>query len=432
MRVLEHARALGPHNPAGMLEHRVTGPLGDIRWHVRVDFVLLDERDQPAEFETVARISPNSSSCGRSFADVKQASSPSSSVRRRASWRSIDGRIVLANARADAMFGYERGTLVDQRLEVLVPDRARHLHGQHQIDYFAQPRTRPMGVGLNLTGRRSDGTEFPVEVSLSIVPDDEDGLAMAFVTDISGRIEQDRQMRHVEKLAALGSMAAGIAHELNNPVGIILSRLEVMLLEGEEQHLAPESLVDLQVLHRHAQRLGHIAQSLLSFGRQRQLDHDAVDLAEIVEDALLFAGKRLSREGIHVLTTLDPGLPRVWGDATALEQVLMNLLLNARDAMPTGGTLRIETSLAPAPSGGIRLVVSDTGCGMSSDVLARLAEPFFTTKPAGTGLGLSVSYRIVREHGAEVDVRSEPGRGTTFTITFPPLPGRPPTADLHA
>ena len=209
-----------------------------------------------------------------------------------------------------------------------------------------------MEVGLNLTGRRRDGTEFPVEVSLSIVPDDEDGLAMAFVTDISGRIEQDRQMRHVEKLAALGSMAAGIAHELNNPVGIILSRLEVMLLEGEEQHLAPESVADLQVLHRHAQRLGHIAQSLLSFGRQRQLDHDAVDLAEIVEDALLFAGKHLSREGIHVLTTLDPGLPRVWGDATALEQVLMNLLLNARDAMPTGGTLRIETSLAPGPSGG--------------------------------------------------------------------------------
>ena len=103
---------------------------------------------------------------------------------------------------------------------------------------------------------------------------------MAFVTDISGRVEQDRQMRHIEKLAALGSMAAGIAHELNNPVGIILSRLEVMLLEGEEQHLAPESLVDLQVLHRHAQRLGHIAQSLLSFGRQRQLDHDAVDLAD--------------------------------------------------------------------------------------------------------------------------------------------------------
>ena len=172
------------------------------------------------------------------------------------------------------MFGHERGTLVGQRLEVLIPDRARHLHGRHQADYFAQPHTRPMGLGLNLTGRRSDGAEFPVEVSLSIVPDDDGGLAMAFVTDISGRVEQERQARHIDKLAAVGSLAAGIAHELNNPIGIILSRLEVMLLEGEDQHLSPESLADLQVLHRHTQRLGHIAQSLLSFGRQRQRDHE--------------------------------------------------------------------------------------------------------------------------------------------------------------
>ena len=432
MHVVEHARALGPDNPAGMLEHRVTGPLGDIRWHVRVDFVLLDERDQPVEFETVAR-------------DITERQLMRAELRKREAsiqalfeWAAegilaVDraGRIVLANPRAEAMFGFERGALVGQCLEVLIPDRARHVHGRHQADYFAQPRPRPMGVGLNLTGRRRDGAEFPVEISLSIVPDDEGGLVMAFVTDISGRVEQDRRARHVEKLAALGTLAAGIAHELNNPIGIILSRLEVMLLEAEDQHLAAESVADLQVLHRHAERLGRIAQSLLSFGRQRQRDHEAVDLADVVEDALLLAGKQLSRERIHVLTTLDHGLPRVWGDATALEQVLMNLLLNARDAMPTGGTLRIGTSLAPGLSGGIRLVVSDTGCGMSPDVLARLAEPFFTTKPAGTGLGLSVSYRIIREHGAEVDVWSEPGRGATLSITFPPLPGRPPAADLR-
>ena len=108
------------------------------------------------------------------------------------------------------------------------------------------------------------------------------------------------------------------------------------------------------------------------------------------------------------------------GDPTALEQVLMNLLFNARDAMPTGGTVEIETSTDPARPGAIRLVVSDTGHGMSPEILAKLSEPFFTTKPSGSGLGLSVSYTIIREHGGTVQVRSAPGRGTTFTILFPP------------
>jgi len=283
-----------------------------------------------------------------------------------------------------------------------------------------------MGVGLNLTGRRKDGTEFPLEISLTFVPNEAGGLAIAFVTDISERVGLEQQARRVEKLAALGSLAAGIAHEINNPIGIILSRIELMVVEGEEGGLAAEPLTDLRVLHRHAQRLGQIAQSLLSFARQRQRDYQPVDLTEIVEDTLLLAGKPLSRDGIHVLTTLDGGLPRMLGDATALEQVVINLILNARDAMPTGGSLQIETSRAVAERDAIRLVVSDSGLGMSAELLERLGESFFTTKPMGTGLGLSGSYRIVREHGGTVSVHSEPGHGTTFTITFPTIPGESP------
>jgi PAS domain S-box-containing protein len=420
-RVMEHVRRLGPHNPAGILEHRVIGLGGQVRWHLRVDQVLAEEKGQPAEFETVAR-------------DITEQQQLRAELRtREASIRAFfecategivgvnrDGQIVLANPRAEALFGYEREELVGRRLEVLIPDRGRPIHGQHQADYFARPRTRSMGLGLTLTGRRKDGTEFPIEVSLTYLPDEAGGLAMAFVTDISERVAHERQARHVEKLAALGSLAAGIAHELNNPIGIILSRIELMLMEAEEQPPATESVTDLQVLHRHAQRLGHIAQRLLSFGRQRQRDRQPLNLSEVVDDTLLLAGKQLSREGIHVLTRLDASLPRMLGDPTALEQVLLNLLLNARDAMPTGGTVEIETSTDPAQPGVIRLVVSDTGHGMPPEILAKVSEPFFTTKPSGSGLGLSVSYTIIREHGGTVDVRSEPGRGTTFTLRFPP------------
>ena len=144
-----------------------------------------------------------------------------------------------------------------------------------------------------------------------------------------------------------------------------------------------------------------------------------MDLSEVVEDTLLLTGKQLGRDGIHIVTNLDSGLPRVWGDATALEQVLMNLLLNGRDAMPTGGTLRIETGSASDQPGVVRLVVADTGIGMTPEVLAKIAGPFFTTKATGTGLGLSVSYTIIREHGGTVHTESEPGRGTTFTISLP-------------
>ncbi|HXJ78628.1 MAG TPA: PAS domain S-box protein [Candidatus Methylomirabilis sp.] len=414
-----HLGALGSAKPAGVLEHRVVGASG-ARWLLRVDQVLLDPDGQVVEVETVAR-------------DVTEQHDTRSELRlREATLRTFfksaaeaivgvdrDGRIVLANPQAEAMFGHERGLLVGQRLEALIPDRARGAHTRHQADYFHEPRNRSMGLGLTLTGRRKDGSEFPIEVSLTHIPDDSGGLAMAFVTDISERMARDRQARHVEKLAALGTLAAGIAHELNNPIGVIQSRIELMLmdLEGQEK---PESAADLHVLHRHARRLGRIAQGLLSFGRERQPERRPIDLNEVVEDTLVLTGKQLNRDGIHTVTILHDGLPRMVGDPTALEQVLMNLLLNARDAMPGGGTVRIESALGAAPDN-IRLIVSDTGEGMTPEVLAQIAQPFFTTKSRGTGLGLSVSYTIIRDHAGTVEVQSEPDRGTTFTITFPCL-----------
>ncbi len=144
-----------------------------------------------------------------------------------------------------------------------------------------------------------------------------------------------------------------------------------------------------------------------------------MDLSEVVEDTLPLTGKQLGRDGIHVVTDLDRGLPRVWGDATALEQVLMNLLLNGRDAMPTGGMLRIETRQSADQPGVVRLVVADTGTGMAADALARIAEPFFTTKAAGTGLGLSVSYTIIREHGGTVHTGQGPAEAPRSRSPFP-------------
>src|SRR5262249_46261951 len=160
------------------------------------------------------------------------------------------GRIVLANPRAETMFGYAAGELSTQSLDALVPDRSKGAHRRHHAGYFANPRSRPMGLGMNLAGRRKDGTEFPIAVSLSFITGGDGALGMAVITDTPGRLTQERQARHLEKLTALGSLAAGIAHEINNPIGIILSRLELMLMDAEDRRAPADLVEDLRTLLR--------------------------------------------------------------------------------------------------------------------------------------------------------------------------------------
>ncbi len=337
------------------------------------------------------------------------------------------GRMTLVNAAAERMFGYARSELLGQSLEILLPVRARPAHAAHRTDYFAEPHARPMGIGLDLSGRRRDGTEIPVEISLSHVESSGGGLAMAFITDITERkrvqaqLERQREVLYQnEKLAALGTMAAGIAHEMNNPLGIITTRIEVMLLDAEQQQLPAQVLEDLQVLHRASQRVARIAASLRSFARHTPGDRVPLDLNAIVDESLQLMRKPLAADNVQVVASLDRALPPILGDTTTLHQVLMNLITNAREAMTAGGHIRIETSPADRP-GWIRLLVADTGPGIPAEEISRIFDPFFTTKRTGTGLGLSVTYGIIQEHGGTVDVQSRPGAGTTFILSFPAI-----------
>ncbi len=230
-------------------------------------------------------------------------------------------------------------------------------------------------------------------------------------------VEQSQtQLVQTEKLAATGRLAASLAHEINNPLQAIHNSLQLMLsfqLEAEEQHEY------LHIAEEEIERLMGLVASILEFARPPQQEMRTTDLNEIVERVLALAGKYLQHRRITVQHDLGSGLPRLLAAPDELEQVFINLVLNAVDAMPEGGVLRITSRLAQ--DGRLAVTFSDTGHGIAPELLDRIFEPFFSTRDGGTGLGLTVSYNVVQRHGGEITVQSTVGEGTTFTVWLPAL-----------
>jgi PAS domain S-box-containing protein len=327
-----------------------------------------------------------------------------------------------------------RVTAWNRAMEVRYDVAAAEVLGREFFDVFPAARREAWGASLRRL-LEGDGEEFVLEgvahetlragrvvqnlKGTRLRRDGAPAGAVLLVEDITERVGLERSARQAEKMAAVGTLAAGVAHELNNPIGIISSRIELMLLDVESQPVHEELRRDLEVLHRHAQRVARIVQGLLSFARQAPAAQGPVDLNRVVEDTLLLVDKQISKEGITIARRLAPGLPAVWGDVNALQQVIMNLVTNAREALTGRGQIVIETEPL---ADGVRLTVRDDGPGMARETLAKIFDPFFTTKPSGTGLGLSITYGIVRDHRGTIEVDSEPGRGTAFALTFPPAP----------
>jgi PAS domain S-box-containing protein len=333
------------------------------------------------------------------------------------------GSILQVNPKAELLFGYPEKELVGKPIESLISGRLQDLHVRHRADYFDAPRSRPMGAGLDIAGLRKDGSEFPIEVSLSYVEGnccgEDNGAVICNITDITERRLLEREARRNEVLGSLGAVAAGIAHEINNPLAIVSSRAELMLTSPDSQQLPEQIRNDLEVVHRNAERASRIAQDMLTLARQRPTARKPVNVNDLVRETLLLFRGAMGRDGVQITTALDSTLQPVIGDGAALGQVLMNLIVNAKDAMPDGGGIRIETGVVPERPEWLRLSVTDTGSGIAPEILPKLFDAFCTTKPRGTGLGLWLSRRTLREHRGTISVQSELGKGTTFTMTLP-------------
>jgi signal transduction histidine kinase len=229
--------------------------------------------------------------------------------------------------------------------------------------------------------------------------------------------EAQNKLIQSEKMAAFGQLGAGIAHEVKNPLAGILGYTQISLRKVDQENPLHKNL---QIIEKETKRCKTIIDNLLRFARQEKVAMDPVDPNTVVEDAIAIIGHQLSMNKVKLEKDLAPGLPRIKGNSNQLQQVLMNLFINAAQSME-GNPASVKVSTRLLTSGQIELRVSDTGPGMDEEIRARIFEPFFTTKPSGkgTGLGLSVSYGIIKDHQGEISVESELGKGTTFLITIP-------------
>jgi signal transduction histidine kinase len=263
-------------------------------------------------------------------------------------------------------------------------------------------------------GLRADGDEFPIEAAISHVTVQGNKFFTAILRDVSERTRLAEQLRRTERVAELGTLASGMAHEIGTPMNVILGRAEYLLDRVTDEPVKK----GLRTIVAQVERITRVMNQLLTFARRKPREPRPVALEEVIENSLEMFRERLSNHRVQVSTHIVPDCPHVVADTDQMSQVLINLIMNAVHAMPQGGTLRLGIGRERDM---VKLTISDTGHGIPKEVVQKIFDPFFTTKEfgKGTGLGLTVVKGILDEHQGSITVESEEGSGTTFTILLP-------------
>src|SRR5215472_3604544 len=346
-----------------------------------------------------------------------------------------NGEIVLVNRAIEAMFGYTAHELVGQPIEILVPMRVHSLHPKLRAGFFDAPSVRAMGAGRDLHGRHKDGSEIPVEIGLNPIETSEGKFVLCSVVDVSERKRAESALALADRMTAVGTLAAGVAHGINNPLtyvkgNLLFAQAEIGEVLNTERAalLGPATLERLAEVRRAlneadegANRVRDLVTDLLTFSQHRDEPRGTAQLTAVLDSVLQMAANEI-RHRARLVKSYE-AVPSVVGEASRLAHVFTNLIINAAQSIPEGDAERNEIRVATwTDSEGSAVVeIRDTGCGIAPDLHARIFEPFFTTKPigSGTGLGLPIAHGIVSALGGGIDFESELRKGTAFRVRLP-------------
>ena len=400
-------------------EYRVALPDGRMRWlegHGRVEY---GSDGKPARMRGVAIDITQRKQAEEEFRVAVEASPIGMVI------VNDKGQIVLVNPETEKLFGYGREELLEQPVEMLVPEQQRGAHPRHRSAFSHAPIARRMGAGRELFGRRKDGSTFPIEVGLSPMDTATGRLVLALITDISIRKEAEleaqrhrAELTHLGRVALMGEMSASLAHELNQPLAAIVSNAEAgqRFIDGGDVDLAElrELLGDIG---SDGHRASEVLRGVRGMVKKADTIRQRINLNDIVLNVVQLVQADAVLRGCELKTSLAPSLPEVEGDPTQLRQVLLNLVINAFDAMQDTPIDRRTVELATKRNGNntIQATVRDHGSGIADR--ARVFEPFFTTKSKGLGMGLAIVRSIVESHGGVIEAENAEGGGARFHFT---------------
>ncbi len=341
----------------------------------------------------------------------------------------IDERGIIQSfsSAAERLFGYRAGEALGQNVKVLMPAPYRDAHDGYLQRYMNTGERRIIGIGRVVVGQRKDGSTFPMELAVGEMKSGDQRFFTGFIRDLTERQmtearlqELQSELVHISRLTAMGEMASTLAHELNQPLSAISNYLKGSrrLLEGNPDERANMMRDALDKAVDQAMRAGQIIRRLRDFVSRGESERRVESVTKLVEEASALSLVGVKDRGIRVQFQFDPTVDQVIADRVQIQQVLLNLIRNAMDAMETSQRRDLMVTVVPAEKGHVRISVTDTGSGIAPEIAEQLFTPFITTKRQGMGVGLSISRTIVEAHGGRIWVEPNPGGGTIFHFTL--------------